>query len=179
MTLALLFFGAIALFHREILFGLLVLQHKAKSMSFGISGSKRGRFQLMSSPQLSEGLISFSSLFGLVIIVDEALWDSWSSSEQQAVVLWSFAAAQRRSTWGRLLRPGEPQLIDRDSLLFGASSIDLISALQTLEAQRRQPLAVGPSIWSGLSPLGPSWIGTWPTLSERISALSRSSIKLF
>ncbi len=147
-------------------------------MNESVAGRGSKRLVLLERRNHPDGISSFGSLLGLLVIVDSELWDSWSSAEREAAVHWAYAAHARSIPLARLFGWSNIYGVDRDSLFLGAQPSALIAFLESLKRARLKPGQESETAFSGLSALGPSWILPWPGLQERIQKLSQVGGKL-
>ncbi|MDB5037141.1 MAG: hypothetical protein JWQ35_669 [Bacteriovoracaceae bacterium] len=173
----LLFF--ILIFYREILFTALRFLfdgEKAPRESWDI----RLRVQLKNrvplvylsdSPMIET--LSMKTSLGSAVFIHKLLWADLSNEEKEAYIAWTMSADLRASVFERIFFKTKVGVLDRDVALLGASPLALVSLLKKIIQFREShsPSIMG-SWLSGLSLLGPSFFGEWPSHDERMKHLA-------
>jgi len=165
----------LGLFIREILFGFLMILWQPRHIGAHTGGATPTLYE---SPKVADGLITFSCLFGNIIIVDPDLWTRWSPLEREAVFHWAVASRLHAGFWARGFGLWDPSIVDRSAVLAGASSLSLIAALENLMRWRIENADKGYSFFSAFSLTGPGLIRSWPGLQTRFQRLTQSTGKL-
>lgn len=178
MAVFLITLALICFIHRELLTYLAVFLSKARKIELE-SFSFRIRAQLRTKPKiyLAEAnfieTFSLGTLTGPFLIVDQNLWASLSNEEREAYLAWSISANLRASTIERLLFRPRIETLDRDTALLSSHPLSVSSLLKKVIDFRLKTPPSSLGHWlTGLSFLGPSLLGEWPSHDQRMLSLA-------
>lgn len=186
MTLGILiFFLGIIVFHKQILFGVLIIwlrpeyQSESNDGDLLLRGQGFSPLHLYVSSTLSLEFVCFRHAFRGSLIVATDFWNRLDTNERQCLHIWAYVSSSHRSLIHRAVGPYSPFACDRDSLLLGAQSTAFFSTLEKARAFRKQQeKSLSQESLGGLSLLGSSLIQEWSHLEERAKRLSTEIQKL-
>lgn len=178
MGLVLILVTILIFFHREILFCLIRYCSHSQQTDLG-AWSIPVLAQMKSKPKIYlethrfAECLSLDTLWAPIIFVNLVLWNSLTDDEKACYVAWCLSANLRNSCVERLLVTPKVEVVDRDLILLSDRPLAVSSLLKKMIRFRIEnpPSAFG-NAFLGLSFLGSSLFGEWPSHDERLKNIS-------
>jgi len=170
------------LFYREVIavfFALMSKSQVQETSSYRVlAPSGRHQWVIQRMLPLHSGLQYCPCFRSLHLYTDPYFWESLSTEEKEALLIWVMAAPTRLGAWKSLAFVPDCFGIDRAAVFLGAKSLALMDALGKLEKHRHGSNdQLSDEVCSGWTPIGPSWMGDWPPVPERLKRLSLEETK--